>query len=55
MVSAVCLGGVLTVLLVALFAVDGTLGAEGIITTETAPYAVIGASLTGLVGAMLGF
>jgi hypothetical protein len=41
MVSAVCLGGVLTGFLVAtLFAVDGTLGAEVSITPETAPYAV---------------
>jgi hypothetical protein len=52
MVSAVCLGGVLTGFLVAaLFAVDGTLGAEvRSITPEAAPYAVIGASPTGLVG-----
>ena len=51
MVSAVCLGEVLTGFLVAtLFAGDGTLGAEVSITPETTPYAVIGASLTGLVG-----
>lgn len=51
MVSAVCLGEVLTGFLVAtLFAGAGTLGAEVSITPETAPYAVIGASLTGPVG-----